>query len=378
MDLVSKQREALLAGVTTLIYQERKEPRQAHVLQRGAYDQPGDAVTRRTPSFLPAMPEGLPRNRLGLAEWTVSARNPLTARVTVNRFWQQFFGVGLVATAEDFGSQGEPPTHPELLDWLAADFVESGWDVKRLMRSIATSRAYRQSSVLTSASRRADPGNRLISRGPRVRLDAEAIRDQALSVSGLLVEQIGGPPVRPPQPAGLWKAVGYSSSDTAEFVADLDDHAIHRRSLYTFLKRTAPPPQMAVFDGPNRESCVVRRERTNTPLQALLLMNDPQFVEAARALAQRVLREASADERARAALLVELTTCRPPRIEEIVSIVEGVHTELKHYRQNPEEAVKLLSVARADGERLNDPAELAAWTMAASMTLNLDEVLSKN
>ncbi|MFV1994409.1 MAG: PSD1 and planctomycete cytochrome C domain-containing protein, partial [Verrucomicrobiales bacterium] len=266
---------------TTLVMQEKKGPASAHVLERGEYDKQGDEVFPGVPEILPDLPEDAPPNRLGLARWLVDPSHPLTARVTANRMWQEVFGTGIVRTAEDFGTQGEPPSHPLLLDWLAAEFIESGWDVKALYRKIVLSETYAQSSRITPELLEADPDNRLLARGPRFRLDAEMIRDQALFASGLLVEHLGGPSVKPYQPAGLWKTVGYSGSNTVEFHQDHGE-ALYRRSLYTFWKRTSHPPNMAAFDAPNREGCTVRRERTNTPLQALVLMNDPQYVEAAR------------------------------------------------------------------------------------------------
>src|SRR5581483_10607458 len=238
---------------------------------------------------LPPLPPDAPRNRLGLARWLVAPENPLTARVEVNRLWQQVFGTGLVKTSEDFGSQGEPPSHARLLDWLAVQFREDGWDVKKMMKRIVTSATYRQASRVTKDRLAKDPANRLLSRGPRFRLDAEELRDQALFVSGLLVEKIGGPSVKPPQPAGLWEAVGYTSSNTAKFVPDTGHEKVHRRSLYTFWKRTSAPPQMTIADAPSREACTVRRERTDTPLQALMFMNETQFVVSARHLAERAM-----------------------------------------------------------------------------------------
>ncbi|SVC05115.1 uncharacterized protein METZ01_LOCUS257969, partial [marine metagenome] len=282
---------------TTLVMQERETPRGSYVLYRGEYTQRRQQVEPATPSVLPAMGEDASENRLGLARWLVSPGHPLTSRVTVNRFWQQLFGTGLVETSEDFGSQGQRPSHPELLDWLAIEFIDSGWDIKRLMKLMLTSATYRQSSQVKREVLALDPENRLLSRGPRFRLDAEMLRDQALSVSGLLRGDIGGPSVKPPQPDGLWYAVAITGSNTARFVKDEGAEKVHRRSLYTFWKRTSPPPQMNILDAPSREACTVRRERTNTPLQALMLMNDPQYVEAARAFAERVIKEGGQTEK---------------------------------------------------------------------------------
>lgn len=370
--------KAETATPTTLIFRERAEPRPAFVLNRGDYDNEGEPVDRLTPAFLPPMDEGLPRNRLGLARWSVSPENPLPARVAVNRFWQQFFGVGLVKTADDFGSQAEPPSHPDLLDWLAADYTESGWDTKRLIKQIVMSRAYRQTSTAPEELWLNDPQNRLLGRGPRHRLDAEQLRDQALAVSGLLVNRLGGPPVKPPQPGGLWKAVGYQGSNTVKFVADTGSDKVHRRSLYTFHKRTSPPPQMAIMDGPTRESCTIRRERTNTPLQALMLMNDPQYVEAARAFAQRVLSEAPEETASQARLMIELATSRTAEEIEVAELAAAVEEERKRYADDLESAGRLISIGANAPESDVDKAELAAWTMAANLVLNLDEVLSKN
>jgi hypothetical protein len=353
-------------------------PKPAYILTRGMYDQKGEQVERRVPASLPPMAPDAPNNRLGLARWVVSRDNPLAARVAVNRFWQQFFGVGLVKTSDDFGSQSEPPSHPELLDWLAVDFMESGWDVKALMRQLVTSATYRQTSHVDPELYLHDPENRLLARGARFRLDAETLRDQALFTSGLLVEKLGGPGVKPPQPEGLWEAVGYSGSNTVKFVPDEGHEKIHRRTLYTFLKRTAPPPEMTTFDGPSRESCIVRRERTNTPLQALLLLNDPQYVEAARGLAERALKEGGDSDVARATFLFRTATCRMPSVEELAELVDAVHEELTNYRNNPEAAAKLIAVGTMPVDPKIDQAELAAWTMAANVVLNLDEVVTKN
>ena len=259
---------------TTLIWKELAKPRAAKILNRGQYDQPGETVSRATPGFLPPMSQDLPNDRLGLARWLCSDENPLTARVAVNRFWQQIFGTGLVKTSEDFGSQGEPPSHPLLLDHLAIDFRQNGWNVNELIKLMVTSEAYQRSSQSSQQAQEIDPENRFLARGPRHRLDAEVLRDQALALAGLLrSDVVGGPSVKPPQPAGLWLAVGYSGSNTVKFTADTADEKVHRRSVYIFWKRTSAPPTMTTFDAPSRESCTARRERTNTPMQALLLLS---------------------------------------------------------------------------------------------------------
>ena len=362
---------------TTLVMRERAEPRPAYQLERGEYDQRGEEVGRVTPAILPPMGDELPRDRLGLARWLVDPAHPLTARVTVNRFWQQLFGAGLVRTADDFGNQGTPPTHPELLDHLALGFVQDGWDVKGLMRRLVTSATYRQRSMATPEAVAQDPENRWLARGPRFRLDAEAIRDQALAVSGLLVEQLGGPSVKPPQPGGLWKVVGYTRSNTANFKADEGREKVHRRSLYTFIKRTAPAPQLSTFDAPNRESCSVRRERTNTPLQALLLLNDPQFLEAARHLAWRVMGEGGEAPAERAALAFELCTARPPDEAELEELLALYREQLRDYEADPEAAGALVAVGASPPPAEADPLELAAWMVVCNLILNLDEVLVK-
>ncbi|MEX2308369.1 MAG: PSD1 and planctomycete cytochrome C domain-containing protein [Pirellulales bacterium] len=379
-DKMAQKREASLAVdreiATTLIWREKKEPVRARILTRGEYDKPAEEVARRTPASLPMAPR-LPNNRLGLAQWMLDPAHPLTARVAVNRFWQQVFGCGIVKTSEDFGSQGEPPTHPELLDWLAVDFRESGWDVKQLMKRLVMSASYRQTSRVTPELWQRDPANRLLARGPRFRLDAEMLRDQALIVSGLLVEKLGGPSVKPPQPAGLWEAVGFVGSNTEHFVADEGPNKVHRRALYTFIKRTSPPPQMTTFDAPSREYCITRRERTNTPLQALVLMNEPQFIEAARALAERTLREANADSAERARYMFRLCVGRAPTFTEVRDLLSGVAEDYAHYQTDRQAAKDLIAIDVAPPEPL-DPIELAAWTMAANTLLSLDEVVTKN
>jgi hypothetical protein len=363
---------------TTLVFRERKEPKPSHILDRGEYDRQLEQVPRALPGIFPPMPEGAPNNRLGLAMWLVDGEHPLTARVTVNRLWQQLFGIGIVKTIDDFGSQGDVPNHPELLDWLAVQFVKDGWDVKRTMKRIVMSATYRQTSHVPPEDYLRDPENRLLARGPRFRLDAEMLRDQALAVSGLLVDQAGGPSVKPPQPDGLWFAVGYSGSNTVRFKADTGREKVHRRTLYTFIKRTAPPPQLSTFDAPSREACSVRRERTNTPLQALLLMNDPQYVECARAFAERTIREAGEEPADRAAHMFRLATCRAPDDEELKELLSTYHEHLTAYQEDVESAKRLIEVGESTPDESFEPSELAAWTMIGNLILNLDEVISKN
>lgn len=362
----------------SLIWRERKEPREAFILTRGEYDQKGEKVERATPAVFASLPENAPRNRLGLAQWLVAPQNPLTARVAVNRFWAQVMGTGLVKTAEDFGSQGEVPTHPKLLDWLATEFIESGWDTKSLMKSIVMSSTYRQSSRMSPEKLEKDPENRLLAHGPRYRLDAEMLRDQALEASGLLVKKIGGPGVKPPQPDGLWFAVGYSGSNTVRFVADTVPEKVHRRTIYTFLKRTSPPPQMSTFDAPSREACIVRRERTNTPLQALLMLNDPQYVEAARALAERVIREGGEDGESRVRMMLRLCTSRKANQASVDELLALYRDQLQRFSDNIEGAQSFVGVGLWNQNENIEISELAAWTMVANVVLNLDEVVSKN
>ncbi len=362
----------------TLVMADLPKPRETFVLLRGEYDRPDkkQKVQPDVPAVFPPLPEGAPRNRLGLAQWLVRPDHPLTARVTVNRLWQQFFGTWIVKTSEDFGSQGEVPSHPELLDWLAVEFVESGWDVKHIVRLIVTSATYRQSSAATPELVQRDPENRLLARGPRFRLDAEVIRDQALAVSGLLVRKLGGPGVKPYQPPGIWEAVAYPSSNTARYKQDHGEK-LYRRSLYLFWKRTAPPPNMVAFDAPSRESCTARRPRTNTPLQALVTLNDPTFVEAARALAQRVLKETSGTLDDRLVWAFRTVTARRPKPQELAVLRRAYQDHLAHYRRHPEQAKKLLQVGESPRDESLDVAEHAAWTMIGNLLLNLSETLTK-
>jgi hypothetical protein len=364
-------------GAVTFVMQERagSEPI-AHVLNRGQYDQPKDEVHPGVPAVLPPMSASYPRNRLGLAEWLVEPSNPLTARVTVNRFWQELFGTGLVKTAEDFGSQGEPPSHPELLDWLAVEFRESGWDVKKLFRLMVTSAAYRQSAQATDQKLQRDPDNRLISRGPRFRMDAEMIRDYALAASGLLTPTIGGASVKPYQPANIWETVAMQESNTKSYHQDSGDK-LYRRSMYTFWKRSAPPASMDIFNAPSREVCTVRRERADTPMQALVTMDDPQFVEAARALAQRALLSAHGTPDRSFDFMADRLLARSfdPKEQEIVR--QSYRDYLAYYETRPEDAAKLLSVGESKADPKLSKAQFAAMTMVANELFNLDEVLTK-
>jgi hypothetical protein len=372
-----QQEEAAIRsrGTVAHVAQERGGMPMAHVLFRGEYDKRRDPVKPETPAILPPLPPGLPRNRLGLAQWLLRPDHPLTARVTVNRFWQEVFGTGIVRTAGDFGTAGEPPSHPDLLDWLAVEFREGGWDVKRFFKLIVTSSAYRQAAVATPEKREKDPQNRFLSRGPRFRMDAEMVRDYALASSGLLVRKIGGPSVKPYQPEGVWEAVAMIGSNTRDYRRDTGE-SLYRRSLYTFWKRAAPPASMDIFNAPNRETCTVRRERTNTPLQALVTLNDPQFVEAARHLAETALKQGGNPE-GWADAMARRVLARPLRPEELRVVQASVSELLTFYKAHPDDAKKLLAVGESKADASLDPAALAAWTMLANELMNLDEVLNK-
>lgn len=369
-----RERFALDTSVVRLmVMQELPEPRPAFLLKRGSYDAPAERVERGVPAVLPPLDKGLPNNRLGLARWLMNAENPLTARVTVNRFWQMFFGTGLVKTAEDFGAQGELPSHPELLDWLAVEFREGGWDVKALLKQIVMSAAYRQSSKTTPELQQRDPENRLLARGPRLRLPAETIRDQALFASGLLVEKLGGPSVRPYQPEGLYNDMTFSNMTG---YALEEGEGLWRRSLYTFWKRTVMPPAMQVFDASARESCTVRETRTNTPLQALNLMNDTTYVEAARLLAERMMKAGPGPEE-RIARGLHLAAGRLPDANETHLLLDNLTAQLRYFKANPKEAARLLEAGVKPYDTRVAPEELAAYSMTASLILNLDEVITK-
>lgn len=363
-----KQRSSLLESLpTTLVWKETSTPRPQRILVGGQYDHPGPSVSRRTPRFLPPMPDDAPNNRLGLARWLTEPSHPLTARVAVNRYWQMLFGTGLVKTSEDLGSQGETPTHPELLDDLASEFIANRWDVKALIRSMVLSEAFCRDSKLSDPIAAADPSNRFYARGPRFRLDAEVLRDQALSIGGLLQPFDGGPSVKPPQPNGLWSAVGYPGSNTEIFVPDR--HADqYRRSVYTFWKRTSPPPQMTIFGAPGRDVCTSRRERTNTPMQALVLLNEIQYLDAARGFADRAMAEKlNQTPIQQATWMFRSATARSPRANETIVLETLLDDLIGHYREHPNLATELTGTAAADR---------AALVVLASTMLNLDQVIS--
>jgi len=377
IDSLTRQKTELDGQIpATMVSADMPQPREAFVLVRGAYDKPGDKVERGVPAVFPPLPAEAPRNRLGLAQWLVSPQHPLTSRVIVNRYWQHYFGTGIVKTAEDFGAQGEWPVHPELLDWLATDFIQSGWDVKRMQKQIVMSGAYRRSSRVRPELLQADPENRWLARGPRFRLDAEVIRDSALSISGLLVERPGGKSVRTYQPEGIWEAVAFVGSNTSKFQPD-SGAALYRRSLYTFWKRTSPPPSMLTFDAPSRENCTVRRARTNTPLQSLALMNDVQYVEASRQLAERMLVDGGSQPADRLEWGFRLVTARKPTPEERVILQQVFDQQLTRYTADVAAAELLLKVGSTPRNEQLPVQEHAAYTMVANLLLNLDEAVTK-
>jgi hypothetical protein len=329
------------------------------------------------PKSLPPLPLGVKNDRLGLAKWLVAPNHPLTARVTVNRYWEQIFGIGIVRTSEDFGSQGEWPSNPQLLDYLATEFIAQKWDVKKFMKMLVMSAAYRQSSHLTPELEQKDPENRLLDRGPRFRLPAEMIRDNALAVSGLLNRQLGGPSVRPYQPPGLWEQIAFGGDFSAQTYVQSHGPDLYRRSLYTFAKRSLPHPSLVTFDAPNREVCTDRRPRTNTPLQALELLNDPIYVESARVLGQRVMKEGGADVASRLRYAFKLTTAHLPTDQEMAVLRRIYDKQLAKYQKDKDAALKLVSVGESKRPPELNVSELAAWTAVGNVLLNLDEVITK-
>jgi len=362
---------------SSMVMDEMEKPRDTFILARGDYRNQTDKVTPGVPGALPPMASDLPANRLGLARWLVSPGNPLTARVAVNRYWQMYFGHGIVKTTEDFGSQGEAPVNPELLDWLATEFVRTGWDIRAMQRLIVTSAAYRQDSRVTPELLEKDPENRLLARGPRFRLPAEVVRDNALYVSGLLDDRLGGPSVFPYQPKGLWEEMAYGDVYSAQTYVQSHGKDLYRRSMYTFWKRTVPPAALTTFDAPDREKCTARRTLTNTPLQALVLLNDPTYVEAARALAERMLEQGGKDPASRIRWGFRLATARQPDANEVRVLKDIEVQELAQYRRDKDAARKLINVGESPADAKVDSGELAAWTTVASMILNLDETITK-
>ncbi len=354
-----------------MVMEETAQPRPAFVLKRGAYDAPGEQVSANTPGALPQFPADQPRNRLGLARWLLDPNHPLTARVTVNRAWQMMFGKGIVETSDNFGSQGSFPTHPELLDWLAREFVDTGWNLKQLLKLIATSAAYRQSSQVRPELLARDPANELVARGPARRLTAEMLRDQALAVSGLLAEKVGGPAVRPYQPDGLWEEIAMGKPRYGQGKGD----DLHRRSLYTFWKRTVPHPAMITFDAAERNVCVVRRQNTSTPLQALALLNDTQIIEAARHVSERMLKEGGSTLSDQVAWAFQLVTNRRPSVKEIAVLKQLFIEQRGLFTAEQQAAAKLLAIGEAKNDPRLNPVELAAGTVLAGAILNHDEAV---
>ncbi len=373
-----EQKSTLQDSITSvMVMTEMKKPRDTFILGRGQYDNPQEKVAPGVPAFLPPLPPGAPANRLALAQWLVDPKNPLTARVAVNRYWQYCFGTGIVKTAEDFGSQGEQPSHPQLLDWLATEYISNGWDTKAMMRMIVTSSTYRQSSRETREMADRDPENRLLARGPRFRLPAEMVRDNALDVAGLLNTRIGGPSVYPYQPKGLWEEMAFGGGFSAQTYTPSTGEDLYRRSMYTTWKRTVPPPSLTTFDAPDREKCTARRTLTNTPLQALVLLNDPTYVEASRVLAEKTISQAGHDPEKRVNYAFRMVTDREPQPQERAVLLALAREELAEYRRDKTSAIKLIGVGAEKRNPKLDPAELAAWTTVTSTILNMDETITK-
>ncbi len=363
---------------STMIMAEMDKPRDTYVLLRGDYRNRAEKVEPNTPAVLPPLPKDAPRNRLTLAKWIVDPGNPLTARVAVNHFWQMYFNLGIVKTSEDFGSQGDSPSNQDLLDWLAVRFVESKWDVKAMQRLIVTSATYRQASKVSPELLERDPENRLLARGPRFRLPAEMLRDNALFVSGLINTKIGGPSVFPYQPKGLWEEMAFGGDFSAQTYVQSHGADLYRRSMYTFWKRSVPYPSLNNFDAPDREKCTARRSTTNTPLQALTLMNDPTYIEAARVLAQRDLSSAGPVTADRIRFAFHLATGREPSSKEFEILAGLYKKEIAHYDSDRKAAAELVSVGESARNPKYDVAELAAWTLVSTTILNMDETITIN
>jgi hypothetical protein len=360
-----------------MVMEDMAKPRETFVLKRGQYQSPDTArkVEPGVPNCLPALPVGAPKNRLGLARWLVSVEQPLTPRVAVNRVWEHHFGIGLVKTSENFGLQADRPSHPELLDWLASEFITSGWNLKALHRKIVTSATYRQVSKASPALTANDPENRMLSRGPRSRLPAEVVRDNALEIAGLLVEKIGGPSIKPYQPNGLWEDLAGGAGE-GKYVQETGS-GLYRRSLYVYRKRTVPHPAMVNFDAPSREFCQVKRARTNTPLQALELLNDVTYVEAARALAQRMLMEGGRTTEERLTYAFRRATSRTPSKAELAILIRGYEKQRARYASDKASAGAMVKNGESPAAPGLDPVELAAYTTTAGVILNLDETITR-
>lgn len=375
-DAAARERQELDDQIPTLmVMDEMAKPRDCFVLTRGQYDKPAEKVTAGVPEFLPPIPKGVPNNRLGFAAWVASPENPLTARVAVNRLWERLFGTGIVATSEDFGTRAEFPSHPELLDWLATEFVRLKWDNKALIKEVVMSATYRQSSVVTPEILGVDPSNRLLARGPRFRLQAEMIRDQALEASGLLVNRVGGPSVRPYQPKGIWDETNFYGN-LRNYMPD-NGPGLYRRSMYTIWKRTAAPPNMLLFDAPTRETCRIRRARTDTPLQALTLMNDETFLEASRVLAQHAIAKSRDSVEGQLRFAFKSVLCREPKPSELEILKGGYEKRLAKFKKDPLAAKGIASQGASPTDKSIDPAELAAMSVVCSTLFNLDEAVTK-
>jgi len=372
LEIPKKLAELEKAMPLTMVMGEMSPRRPTHILKRGQYDQLGEVVTPGVPGIFAALPTTV-STRLELAQWLTNPNHPLTSRVAINRWWEMFFGTGLVETAEDFGVQGSLPSHPELLDWLALELIKKNWNMRDILKQIVLSATYRQSSNINAIASEKDPKNRHLSHGTRNRLPAETVRDNALAISGLLVDQLGGPSVKPYQPDGLWEDVSVERRE--KYKADLGD-GLYRRSMYTFWKRTCPPPGMAAFDAPDRETCVIRRARTNTPLQALVLLNDPTYVEAGRKFAEQILLKTN-DNQARFELAFQMALCRSPKAEEVDILLKILQTAEKRFTSDLVAANNLTSIGYSKRNEKLNASTLAAWTTITCLILNLDETISK-